>query len=51
MQIIFRIQKNWINTLFENVKVLRSQLPFFAIDLVRFGKPLENKCFQNLLKF
>lgn len=43
----FSDTKNWINTLFENVKVLRSQLPFFAIDLVRFGKPLENKCFQK----
>lgn len=39
--------KNWINTLFENVKILRSQLPSFAIDLVRFGKPLENEFFQK----
>lgn len=44
----FSDTKTWINTLFENVKVLRSQLPSFAIDLVRFGKPLENEFFQKI---
>lgn len=35
----------WIDLLFESVKILRRDVPSFVVDLVRFGKPRENQFF------
>ncbi|MGV8963403.1 MAG: hypothetical protein ACOH2V_08490 [Candidatus Saccharimonadaceae bacterium] len=47
----FQDTTKWIDTLFNNVKHLRKNVPSFVIDLVRFGKPKENSFFMNTFKF
>ncbi len=40
---------NWIDIIFDRIKIIRSDIPSFFIDLVRFGKPNENNFFKLLL--
>jgi hypothetical protein len=40
---------DWIDTIFDRIKIIRRDIPSFFIDLVRFGKPNENNFFKLLL--
>lgn len=40
---------NWIDIIFDKIKILRKDVPSFFIDLVRFGKPNDNDFFKRFL--
>lgn len=42
--------KEWIDFIFDRILVIRTRIPTFFIDLVRFGKPHENQFFRLVMQ-
>ncbi|WP_282040058.1 hypothetical protein [Saccharicrinis aurantiacus] len=41
----------WIDSIFDRIKKIRTDIPTFINDLVRFGKPSVNQFFKHLVNF
>jgi hypothetical protein len=41
---------NWIDTIFDRIKVFRKQVPTFVVDMIIYGKPKENQFFRLFLR-
>jgi hypothetical protein len=42
--------KDWIDIIFDRIKIIRTDIPSFIIDLVQFGRPNENDFFKKLFR-